>query len=229
MYTYTSSETPTYVLSVGYYNKLQKPHELPTHYWTNMILNTYSKAKVPMTTLVSLKVWWILNNVYFALVLSVHFSEWNACVYSICVLFFYNCDMSHPLCNLMPNTTMKHTSPSTLFLVLLCIHTVEGYILRFSTFLFHDSWKGNHDSWTKQKNKIKTIAGWYTPTPTNPLVGVGEQCPPGSPVRPRGTQDIDQHLDPIHQFLSAVPKSQRKKPLSKDDMTIMTMIHTYPF
>lgn len=96
---------------------------------TNMILNTYSKAKVPMTTLVSLKVWWILNNVYFALVLSVHFSKWNACVYSICVLFFYNCDMTHPLCNLMPNTTMKHTSPSTLFLVLLCksygyIHTV---------------------------------------------------------------------------------------------------------
>lgn len=150
MYTYTSSETPTCVLSVGYYNKLQKPHEPPTQYWTNMNLNTYSKAKVPMTTLVSFTVWWILNHVYFALVLSVHFSKWNACVYSICVLFFYNCDMTHPLCNLMPNATMKHTSPSTLFLVLLCksygyIHTVEGWCSDFQRSFFHDSWKGNHE------------------------------------------------------------------------------------
>lgn len=61
-----------------------------------------------------------------------------------------------------------------------------------------------------KKTKIKTIAGWYTPTPTNPLAGVGEQCPPGSPVRPRGTQDIYQHLDPIHQFLSAVGTKKAK-------------------
>ena len=178
-----------------------------------------------MTTLVSLKVWWILNNVYFALVLSVHFSKWNACVYSICVLFFYNCDMTHPLCNLMPNTTMKHTSPSTLFfgaavqVIWVYTHSRRVYTQIFNVpfFMIHGK---ETMKWTKQKTKIKTIAGWYTPTPTNPLA---------EPVRPRGTQDIYQHLDPIHQFLSAVPNSQREKPLSKDDMTIMTMIHTYPF
>lgn len=78
--------------------------------------------------------------------------------------------------------------------------------------------------WTKQKTKIKTIAGWYTPRLEWVNSAPGHRSGLGGPRISTSTW-----TQSISSFQLSAPNSQREKSLSKDDMTIMTMIHTYPF